>query len=263
MVELTPSPSYPRPNPTDLLARPLGYLLSPVLIAQGRLVRKKYPRLPNAPLPWSGTITAAQPIRLLGLGDSTIAGVGVDNPMLGLTAQIAKVLYAELGRGVNWDSFGQRGITSGELLRSYVPEALDSTPPADLVVISIGANDAKSLHSRRATSSHVTQILDAINDHSPQAVVMVSSLPAFGLFESLPDPLRTVLARHAAAIDRTLRPVVEERPYAFMSPPPRHYPPTFFAHDGFHPSAEGYRVWAEFAVADAVSRGALAHLLPR
>lgn len=262
-VQLDPGDHYPTPGLFAHLARPVGLALSPLLVAQGQQVRRKRTRLPNAPLPWSGTISAPKPLRLLGLGDSTIAGVGVDNPMLGLTAQIAKALYRELGRGVSWDSFGQRGITTRELHRDYLPEALDQTRQADVVIVSIGANDAKSLRSHRESARHLDAVLDTLHQRYPGAVVMVSSLPAFHLFESLPAPLRQVMSGQAKKIESTLRPLVEARPYALMSPPPPGYPPTFFADDGFHPGAEGYRIWAEFAVSDAVRRGAFSHLAHR
>lgn len=256
-------PRYQPRNLWHFLARPTGLMLSPLLLGQGRLVRSSRPRLPNAPLPWSGTISAPKPISLLGLGDSTIAGVGVDNPMQGLTAQFAKALYTELGRGVGWDSFGQRGITTGQLLEDYLPQALAETPHADIVLVSIGANDAKNLQPRRRAIKNISAIVNTLNEAYPSAVIIVSSLPAFSEFDSLPNPLRAIMAGHGKAIETGARRIVEAHDFALMSPPPSHYPNGFFAADGFHPSAEGYRVWAEFAVADAVGRGALSHLAAR
>ena len=262
-LSLDHGPRYPGLRPTHVLARPLGYVISPLLVTQGRIVRKNRPRLPNAPMPWSGTISGPKPLRLLGLGDSTIAGVGVDNPMLGLTAQLARALYKELGRGISWDSAGDRGITTGQLLERYLPAALQETEQVDIAMVSIGANDAKNLQPRRPAIRNLSAIVEQIHERFPKALVMVSSLPAFGKFESLPAPLRSVMAHHAKGIEVGMRRFVEAQPYALMSPPPSHYPPTFFAEDGFHPGAEGYRVWASFAVADAVGRGALDHLRSR
>lgn len=262
-LSLDHGPRYPGIRPAHLVARPLGYLISPLLVTQGRMVRTGRPRLPNAPMPWSGTISGPNPLRLLGLGDSTIAGVGVDNPMLGLTAQLARALYKELGRGVGWDSFGERGITTGQLLEEYLPEALNESEDVDIAMVSIGANDAKNLQPRRRAVNNVAEIVDTLHERFPNALVLVSSLPAFQKFTSLPEPLRTVMANHGKGIEVGMRRVVESKPFALMSPPPRDYPPTFFAEDGFHPGAEGYRVWASFAVSDAVGRGALEHLRPR
>lgn len=241
------------------IARPVGLGLGPLLLAQGRWARSKGPRLPNAPKPWSGTISGREPLRLLGLGDSTIAGVGVDNPMNGLTAQFARELYQYTGRGLTWDSIGQRGITAEDLVSDYLP-AIDQTEPPDVVLVSIGANDAKNMVSPRRAATAIDTVVDRLHADFPQASIIMSSLPAFHLFRSLPQPLRSVMAGNGQAIERRVRPRIEQRHYAMMLPPPPHYPPHFFADDGFHPSAEGYAIWAEFAVEDVASRGLLEHL---
>ncbi len=241
------------------IARPVGLGLGPLLLAQGRWARSNGPRLPNAPKPWSGTISGREPLYLLGLGDSTIAGVGVDNPMNGLTAQFAKELYRYTGRGLTWDSIGQRGITAEELLSDYLPD-IDKTETPDVVLVSIGANDAKNMVSPRRAATAIDIVVDRLHTDFPSASIIVSSLPAFHLFRSLPQPLRSVMAGNGQAIERRVRPRIEQRHYAMMLPPPPHYPAHFFAEDGFHPSADGYAIWAEFAVEDVASRGLLEHL---
>ncbi len=258
--------SGPRVQPAQLwhkLARPAGYALAPLLIGQGRLARAKRGRLPNAPMPWSGVIEGPKALSVLGLGDSTIAGVGVDNPMLGLTSQFAKALYGHTSRGVEWDSVGQRGITSAQLLDHYLPLALDEHDDVDVVMLSIGANDAKNLVSASRAVGNIVRIIDTLHQHYPNALVIASSLPAFHLFGTLPQPLRSIIAGHAQSIERSARPLVEARRFAVMTPPPPNYPPGFFASDGFHPSAEGYRIWAGFALDYVAGRGGFAHLASR
>jgi lysophospholipase L1-like esterase len=105
--------------------------------------------------------------------------------------------------------------------------------------------------------------VDVLNQGHPGSTLLFSSLPAFNLFPTLPEPLRGTIYAHAQAIERSVRPVIEENPNAFMSPPPQGYHETFFAVDGFHPSADGYRDWAMFALHDALERGALEHLKRR
>ena len=241
------------------LARPIGLGLGPLLLAQGRWARSHGPRLPNAPKPWSGTISGPKPLHLLGLGDSTIAGVGVDNPMNALTAQFAREVYGYTGRGLTWDALGQRGITAEELLQDYLPQ-IDRTQAPDIVLVSIGANDAKNMVAPTRAATAIDVIVDRLHDDFPSASIIVSSLPAFHLFRSLPQPLRSVMAGNGQAIERRVRPRIEQRHYAMMLPPPPHYPAHFFAEDGFHPSAEGYGIWAEFAAEDVASRGLLEHL---
>lgn len=265
MVELriaSPEQSPPA-TAAHRLARPTGIVLSPLLIAQGKALRKRYPRLPNAPLPWSGRIDGPRPISILALGDSTIAGVGVDDSMHGLVAHVARGVYKRTARGVTWASYGQRGATIRVVAEEYLPTALEKTTKADVVLVSAGANDAITLRPLPEVESHMMRALSALHTHHPHAVIVVSSLPAFHLFELIPQPLRSVMAGHAQRIERHLRPLVEALPYALMSPPPQEYPKNFFASDNFHPSATGYSIWAEFALQDAESRGALDHLRSR
>ena len=242
-------------------ARNSALLLAPLLIAQGKYVRRQVPRLPHAPEPWSGTFSGRDPIQVLGFGDSTIAGVGVTDPLHGLTPQFSQALSKEIGRGVSWRAVGRSGATTKDLLGPFLPAALEH--PADVVLVSIGANDAKNLLSLTATIRRFEQLLSELTQGHPNAVLLFSSLPAFYLFPTLPQPLRSVIYAHAQAIERTVRPMIEALPHAFMSPPPPGYTDSFFAVDGFHPSREGYRDWAGFALRDALERGALEKLTAR
>lgn len=262
-VRISFADSAERPRVRHYMARPAGMLLSPLLIAQGKALRKRHPRLPNAPLPWSGRIDGPQALSLLALGDSTIAGVGVNDSMQGLVAHLARGIYRRTARGITWASYGQRGATVKNVAEQYLPLALQKTTKADLIVLSAGANDAISLRPVSEVEEHMMATLSALHTHHAHAVIVVSSLPAFHLFRDIPQPLRGIMAGHAQMIERRLRPLIENLSYALMSPPPPEYPKGFFAADSFHPSANGYSIWAEFALKDAESRGALDHLRSR
>ena len=96
--------------------------------------------------------------------------------------------------------------------------------------------------------------LDGLGTDSAMTLLM-SSLPVFGRFAMLPQPLRTSLYRHSLALEAAARVVVERRANALMSHDPPPYADDFWAPDYFHPSASGYRDWAEWAVAEAWERG--------
>jgi len=252
---------YQPPTLIQKNARVAALAVAPLLIAQGRYVRTKIPRLPHAPEPWDGDHPGPRELSLLGFGDSTIAGVGVDDPAKGLTARFGTALSLALGRGVRWRSVGRSGATTEDLLGPYLEPAL--AEPADVVLVSIGANDAKNLKPLAATIRRFERLLDTLHDGHPGATLLFSSLPAFHLFSTLPQPLRSVIYAHSQAIERSVRPIIESRPFAIMAPPPPRYHETFFAVDGFHPSEDGYRDWAAFTLRDAIERRALEHLRPR
>jgi len=226
---------------------------APVLIVQGRRLRRDTPRLPDAAQPWHGELEGPEPLRLLVLGDSTAAGVGAETQDAALPGNLARELAARTGRGVVWRAVGRNGATSHDLVTDYLGDAVSE--PVDIVFLSIGANDALGLRPRWAFARDIRTLLTRLREVSP--VVLVSSLPAFFRFELLPNPLRWNLYLHSQSLEDAARAIVARTPGVHMSPPPPPYTPGFFATDLFHPSASGYRDWAQFAVDDAVAAGAL------
>jgi len=252
-----------RPPRRLALSRAIAAAQAPVLLGQGRRLRRETPRLPDAPLPWEGSVDgpggegggSERVLRLLVIGDSTAAGVGVDHAELGLGGRLAEALSARTGRPVQWWAAGRNGATARDLVRQYLAPALER--PYDLVFLTVGANDALALRSARAFRRDVRRILARTFAEHPQSALLMSSLPAFFRFRLLPEPLRRSLYRHSQALEREARALVDAHPRAHMSPPPPPYTDGFFASDDFHPSAIGYQDWATFAVDDADSIGFL------
>ncbi len=241
-------------------SRLIAALQAPVVMSQARRVRRSTPHLPEAELPWrgehtvatgaaSGTAGDAVPLRLLVLGDSTAAGVGVATQADGLPGRLAVALAARLERPVAWRAVGRNGATTRDILATFVDEAFSE--PYDLLFLSIGANDALTLRAAGAYARDLRRILHLARQHQPDALVLVSSMPSFGQFDLLPQPLRTSLLRHALNLERAGRSVVSGDPHWRMSSQPPPYVEGFFADDAFHPGVVGYREWAEWAVDDA------------
>lgn len=229
--------------------------VAPVLLAQGRRLRRDTPRLPDAAAPWTGTHPGPDPLRLLVLGDSTVAGVGVASQTDGLAGNLARGFAEHYGRGIHWTAIGENGATARDLLERFIGPATEES--YDLVFLSIGANDALGIRSRSAFGRDIRSLLGTLRAANPHAPILMSSLPAFFRFALLPNPLRSNLYLHSRSLEAEARAAVEFTTGASMSPPPPPYTEGFFASDQFHPSAIGYRDWADFAIADAVTRGAL------
>jgi lysophospholipase L1-like esterase len=231
------------------LSRQIALLLSPVLLVQARKMRRVIPILPDAATPWSGSLDAPDPVRLLVLGDSTAAGVGARTQDDALPGNIARELHTHWGRGSTWNAIGENGATARDIVDRYLSSA--TVAEYDLIFLSIGANDALHIRSRGAFRRDVRCILRRLRARNPEALILVSSLPAFFRFESLPNPLRWILYLHSSSLEAAARRVVAGEPGVIMSPPPPPYTAGFFASDQFHPSASGYHDWAEFALADS------------
>lgn len=229
--------------------------VAPVVFAQGRRLRRETPLLPPAALPWHGVEAGPDPIRLLVLGDSTSAGVGAATQQNALAGHLARALAEHGGRGISWRAIGESGATSRDLLERFVDAAVSE--PFDLAFLTLGANDALGVRSRGAFGRDLRAIIAGLREAQPQATILMSSLPAFFRFVLLPEPLKSTLYRHSRSLEAEARSVVGRLGNAHMSPPPPPYTEGFFATDLFHPSEQGYRDWARFAVDDAAASGVL------
>ena len=246
-----------RPN---LLSRAAALPLAPVLLVQARKARASIPRLPDAALPWTGSLPGADLIRLLVVGDSTAAGVGADSQKEALPGSFAHEFGDRFDRGTTWTAIGENGATARDILERFIDQA--TTERYDVIFLTIGANDALALRSRRAFARDVREIVRQLRAVNPDALLLVSLMPRFDRFRSLASPLRWNLALHAASLDDAARAAVRglDRVFALPKPPP--YTPTFWATDLFHPGPSGYREWAEF-VLDSVPLSLLAPLRRR
>ena len=66
--------------------------LGPLLLLQGRRVRRSVPRLPEPTGPRSGCVGAGRSLRVLIAGDSAAAGVGSANQDQALSGQLIRCL---------------------------------------------------------------------------------------------------------------------------------------------------------------------------
>lgn len=228
------------------LSRIIAIPLGPVLLVQGRRLRRTIPKLPDAALPWDGSLAGPRPVRLLVLGDSTASGVGAESQLEALPGHLARFVHDRYGRGATWDAMGRNGASARDIIMDYLEKA--TAVHFDLVFLTIGANDALGLRSRGSFSRDVRTIVNRLRDVNPEALILVSLMPRFDRFASLPHPVKWNLALHAASLDDGARTAVSGMPGVFAIPKPSPYTPEFWAADGFHPSAEGYRQWIEFAM---------------
>jgi lysophospholipase L1-like esterase len=228
------------------LSRVFAIPLAPVLLLQGRRLRRTIPRLPDAARPWTGELAGPAPLRLLVLGDSTAAGVGAATQDEALPGFLAREFRSRFSRGTTWRALGRNGATARDVITDHLADA--TREPSDVIFLTIGANDALGLRSRAAFSRDVRHIVEQLRDASPDALTLVSLMPRFDRFESLRNPVRWNLALHAASLDAGARASVAGLPRVFAIPKPPPYTPTFWASDGFHPGPEGYREWVEFAL---------------
>ncbi len=220
--------------------QPFVYLLAPVLIFQGKGLRRRMPRLPEAADP-AGIAAGGRPcVRLAVFGDSTAAGLGAERHQDALAGMLAAAVAVEAGREVSWRAVARSGVTS-RTARDLVPGLVDGDWRPDVVVVLVGVNDLKNLRRLRDWDQDIPALLAAIDEMTGGVPVIVSGMAPVSRFPALPQPMRAVMALRARAMDHTLRRAAGDRHVPVV---PRMIGRGFFAADGFHPSSQGYRAWA-------------------
>ena len=221
----------------------LTLALAPIVLPQALWTRHTALRLPEAAGAQGGVAGAefsGQPLRLLLIGESTVAGVGVEAQTEALAGQLALALAERQQRPVAWRACGENGITAGEACERLLPLALSQ--PADLVLLVFGVNDTTHLSSLTRWVAALRSLSRALAAQGAQ--VAFTGVPPIQHFTALPWLLRRLLGLRAALLDDALlRASREERAdYLKLG---LLVTPDYLARDGYHPSALGYRVWAE------------------
>ena len=232
--------------------------LLPLLLAQGKRLRATALRLPEASGERHGVVGPGDvAIRVLIVGDSSAAGVGVATQAEGLAGQLAQSLADRSSAAVGWQLVAQSGHTARDACEALRAARL---APADLLVTAVGVNDV-------VAQTRPARFLAALDELHALAVSRAGvthawhcGLPPMGSFPLLPQPLRWLLGRDAAALDRVLSRHLAGMPARLHLPLPQaprtpdagdSMPSGWMAHDGFHPGPMGYRHWGK-QVAEAI-----------
>ncbi|MBL7251813.1 GDSL-type esterase/lipase family protein [Alloalcanivorax marinus] len=224
--------------------------LAPLLLTQARRARRDTPRLPEAGGPDHGQAgDGPAAARLLVVGESTAAGVGVREHRQGLGAQLARALHHRSGQPVAWRVNGVNGIRAGALAdRLAAAPAAD----ADLAVISLGVNDTTGLTRPGRYQADLLALIKVLRRNQPTLPVALLSVPPMQHFTALPSPLRQVLGLRAARLDRAQRTLAARLDGVHHLAYPVIADPACLAEDGYHPAERGYAYIAD-QVADTLA----------
>lgn len=215
----------------------------PFLYWQGRRVRKRVGRLPDAGGEIVGQFgTQSETVNLLAVGESTVAGVGATNHADALGGQLAKYLSLELGKSACWHVLGESGITVGETLQRLVPELPEVK--MDFVVVALGGNDTFKVSSPNRWRNGMTKLVRILREKYPNATILLANTPRVIDFTALPATLKFVLWRVSKLHHENAKQIAAGFENVFYYDEAGAVGDGFFS-DGIHPSAHGYALWAE------------------
>lgn len=237
-------------------------VLGPVLVLQGRRVRRLALRLPEPPGPRAGEVRGmaagevrgkaagerpqAPPLGLLVVGDSSAAGVGAPHQSQALAWPLAQALAARTGRAVRWQLVAQSGLdTAGACA------LLAATPlaPAEVLVTALGVNDVTGQRSPARFRRDTEALIALARSRAGVRHVLLAGVPPMQYLPLVPQPLRWYLGACAARLDAALRESAAAaaasgagcRHVAHGGAPAA----DAVAEDGFHPGPAQYARWAQ------------------
>lgn len=221
----------------------LSWLAFPVYVWQGVRVRMRTERMVPADGAVAGGIAGnGGPVRLLVVGDSSAASVGIRTTDKGLAAILAGLIGARTGLAVEWRAAGSNSATAGELRDFVVPNLAQDAYTH--IVVSIGTNDAKNFHTARRFKREFGGLVYALKAKWPHARIVWSPVVDMRLVPAMPGALGQILEIRASLLNRLgIRLCLERGAVPALRLPI--LDATGFSTDGFHASEAGYAYWAE------------------
>jgi len=221
-------------------------LLGPLLITQGFYVRRVTPKLPEADGERDGVGGIGPPLRLLILGDSAAAGVGVEHQDQALAGRLSERLARHFR--IDWKLMAESGVDTQDMLQRI--EA-DTAERFDVVLVSLGVNDVTSRISAKSWTAGQQRLIERLCSRFEARLVILCAIPSMHLFPALPQPLRWYLGQRAKRFNQHLRELVDRQSRCVLLPFDFPFVASAMAADGFHPGPAIYARWAESA-ADSI-----------
>lgn len=218
------------------------WTLGPLLLLQGRRVRRTTPALPEPQGAREGVAGEGPTLRILVLGDSAGAGVGAASQDEALVGRIVAGLRDRFR--VQWKIVARTGATTASTIRH-----LERTPAfaTDAVVTSLGVNDVTGDVGVAKFVALQARLHELLRAKFGARFILASGLPPMDRFPALPQPLRWYLGARARELDRALERTVRAAGDAQYLAFEDDHVEEHMATDGFHPGPAVYEAWGAAA----------------
>ncbi|WP_338515237.1 GDSL-type esterase/lipase family protein [Bifidobacterium breve] len=137
--------------------------------AKGRVVDIKAPIGPD----WKGA-NGVKPILAVMVGDSLVAGCGVDDQSKGIMPLLAARVAKRTGRPVAWRTVGKLGATARRVRYRMIGDINDRP---DVLIVCVGGNDMLAGRSVREWAAGLAPVLDAAKNKAGKVMLFSSGQP--------------------------------------------------------------------------------------
>ena len=230
--------------------------LLPILYFQGIKIKKEIPKLPEAKNP-TGFVNGnfKDTLHLISIGESTIAGVGVEFHENGFTGALANSLSTELKSNINWRVYARSGYTVQQVCKKIIPKIEEKT--TDLIVIGMGGNDAFTLNSPKKWTKAIENLVSLLHVKFPETPIFFTNMPPIKEFPAFTKPIKFVIGNLVEVLGAHLHLLINNKSNVYYSNEvitlkewsqrnalPINDAKIYFS-DGVHPSELTYNVWGK------------------
>jgi lysophospholipase L1-like esterase len=215
--------------------------LLPILFIQGLYVKWATPKLPEATGARSGNSGFGRQIKLLIIGDSAAAGVGVNTQEEAFAGQLVSSLSPEYE--ISWKLIAQTGLKAKDIverLRSADAESFN------IALLSVGVNDITRGTGANAWRASQLSLIKLLKEKFGCRHVFLACIPPMHLFPALPQPLRWWLGVKAKKFNQILKMLCEDQGRCTLVHMDLPFKKEYMAEDGFHPGASAYTLWGRY-----------------
>ncbi len=232
----------------------LTLLCLPILYFQAKSIRKKVPILPEAKNPSgiAGSMMESK-INMVFIGESTLAGVGVDEHKNGFAGSFATAWSEKFQECVTWRVYARSGYTAKRMNLKLLPKIEEKE--IDVIVLGVGGNDAFTLNRPWKFKKEVCEIIDALQSSYPSCKILIPNVPPIKSFPAFTPLIKFTVGNLVELLSKELNLIADQYEEVFFNSeifklsdwkdqlPEGHTMEAFFS-DGVHPSPLTYRLWA-------------------
>lgn len=230
--------------------------LLPLLYFQGKNIRKNVPTLPEA----KETIgfvnnNFSSDLHILTIGESTIAGVGVDYHKNGFTGALATTLSTKLQKNIHWRVYARSGYTVAKVTTKIIPKIEETK--VDIIVIGMGGNDAFTLNSPKKWLKDIENLINSIQKKFPEMPIYFTNMPPIKEFPAFTKTIKFVIGNLVEILGSELKNYLKSKKNIFYYDEVitlknwskrnnlSHKNSSLYFSDGVHPSELTYKIWAK------------------
>ncbi|MBF8456307.1 SGNH/GDSL hydrolase family protein [Kaistella sp. G5-32] len=232
--------------------------LLPIIYFQGKKIKKEIQLFPEAKNP-EGFINANsyKNLKILFIGESSFAGVGVENHKNGFAGHFSNALSEKFHYNINWKVYAKTGYNVDKIQRKLIPLIVEKE--CNLLVIGIGGNDTFELNQPKKWRESVQCLINDLRKKFPETPVLFAQLPTIEMFPAFSKEMKLVLGNHKDILADHLNTQVLKNKNVYFPTEKINFKEWLgklkegqtvweFFSDGIHPSELCYDLWAKDCV---------------